>query len=162
MGMADAKTALGHENVNLVAVCDLYDGRIDEAKVAWGRDLFVTKDHREVLKREDVDAVIIATPDHWHKTISIEALKAGKHVYCEKPMVHSIGEGHEVIRAWRKSKKVYQVGSQGLSSLGNEKARQLLGQEFSIWSLAVYYSYGCFTGNRRLDQVCGQYQKAAF
>ncbi|RAV30278.1 Gfo/Idh/MocA family protein [Sinomicrobium soli] len=128
MGVADMKTALRHENVEIVAVCDLYDGRLDDARERWGDHLFLTRDYREVLKRRDVDAVIIGTPDHWHKQISIDALNAGKHAYCEKPMVHSVGEGHELINTWKKSGLVYMVGSQGLSSLGNEKARQLLAE----------------------------------
>jgi predicted dehydrogenase len=126
MGTEDTNTALMHANVSLVAVCDLYDGRLESAKKRWGDHLFLTKDHLEILKREDVDAVIIGTPDSWHKQISIDALNAGKHVYCEKPMVHSVSEGIEIIDAWKKSGKVMVVGSQGLSSLGNEKAKELL------------------------------------
>lgn len=126
MGTEDTNTALQHANVSLVAVCDLYDGRLESAKKKWGDHLFLTKDHKEILKRADVDAVIIGTPDSWHKQISIDALNAGKHVYCEKPMVHSVKEGQEVIDAWKKSGKVMVVGSQGISSLGNEKAKELL------------------------------------
>ena len=126
MGTEDTNTALRHTNVSLVAVCDLYDGRLASAKQKWGDHLFTTKDHKEILKRADVDAVIIGTPDSWHKQISIDALNAGKHVYCEKPMVHSVNEGAEVIEAWKKSGKVMVVGSQGISSLGNEKAKELL------------------------------------
>lgn len=126
MGTEDTNTALRHANVSLVAVCDLYDGRLVTAKQKWGDHLFTTKDHNEILKRSDVDAVIIGTPDSWHKQISIDALNAGKHVYCEKPMVHSVKEGAEVIEAWKKSGKVMVVGSQGISSLGNEKAKELL------------------------------------
>lgn len=126
MGTEDTNTALRHANVSLVAVCDLYDGRLQSAKQKWGDHLFLTKDHKEILKRSDVDAVIIGTPDSWHKQISIDSLNAGKHVYCEKPMVHSVKEGQEVIDAWRKSGKVMVVGSQGISSLGNEKAKELL------------------------------------
>ncbi len=126
MGVADAKTALKHENINMLAVCDLYDGRLEEAKARWGSDIYLTKDYKDILKRDDIDAVIIGTPDHWHKQISIDALKAGKHVYCEKPMIHSVEEGQNIIDTWKKSGKVYMVGSQGLSSLGNEKAKQLL------------------------------------
>lgn len=128
MGIEDTTTALRHKNVELVAVCDLYDGRLDAAKKRWGNHLFVTRDHHEILKRKDIDAVIIATPDHWHKQISIDALNAGKHVYCEKPMVHSVKEGMDVINAWKKSGKVMLVGSQGVSSLGNERAKELLAE----------------------------------
>lgn len=126
MGTEDTNTALKHANVSLIAVCDLYDGRLATAKQKWGDQLFTTKDHKEILKRTDVDAVIIGTPDSWHKQISIDALNAGKHVYCEKPMVHSVKEGADVIEAWKKSGKVMVVGSQGISSLGNEKAKELL------------------------------------
>lgn len=128
MGTADTNTCLLHEGVKLVAVCDLYQGRLEAAKERWGDAIFVTTDYKEILKRKEVDAVIIGTPDHWHKQISIDALRAGKHVYCEKPMVHSVKEGHEVINAWKKSGKVMTVGAQGISSLGNEKAKELLAQ----------------------------------
>ncbi len=128
MGLEDAQTCLKHEGVKLVAVCDLYKGRLKLAQKKWGEDIFATNDYKEVLKRKDVDAVIIGTSDHWHKQISIDALQAGKHVYCEKPMVHSVDQGHEVINAWKKSGKVFLVGSQGVSSLGNEKAQQLLAE----------------------------------
>ncbi|MFK8055920.1 MAG: Gfo/Idh/MocA family protein [Saprospiraceae bacterium] len=125
MGVEDTKTALKIPGVKVVAVCDLYDGRLEAAKDMWGKDIFTTRDYKEILARPDVDAVIIATPDHWHKEISVAAMEAGKAAYCEKPMVHSIEEGPAVIAAAKKSGKTYQVGSQGLSSLGNEKAREL-------------------------------------
>ncbi|MCU0375827.1 MAG: Gfo/Idh/MocA family oxidoreductase [Chitinophagaceae bacterium] len=126
MGTEDMKTALQHAGVSITAVCDLYKGRIEAAKQRWGTGLFTTNDHKELLKRSDVDAVIIGTPDHWHMPIAVDALMAGKHVYVEKPMVHSVGEGMQLIDAWKKSGKVCMVGSQGLSSRGNEKAKELL------------------------------------
>jgi len=126
MGNADTDTAITVPGVKLVAVCDLYNGRLDDAKKKWGNDLFTTKDYREILDRKDIDAVIIATPDSWHKDISVAAMNKGKAVYCEKPMVHDLSEGPAVVAAQQKSKMVYQVGSQGVSSLGNEKAKQLL------------------------------------
>lgn len=126
MGVADTITALNHENTELVAVCDLYKGRLDKAQERWGNHLFLTADYKALLKRKDIDVVIIGTTDHWHKQISVDALNAGKHVYCEKPMVHSVKEGHDLINAWKKSGRIFMVGSQGLSSLGNEKAKQLL------------------------------------
>lgn len=126
MGVEDAKTALQHPNVQITAVCDLYKGRIEAAQKRWGDKLFATNDYKELLKRSDVDAVIIGTPDHWHMPVTVDALQAGKHVYVEKPMVHSVGEGMKLIDVWKKSGKVCMVGSQGLSSLGNEKAKELL------------------------------------
>jgi predicted dehydrogenase len=126
MGTQDTITALSVPGTKLVAVCDLYDGRLKDAKNKWGADLFATRSYKELLNRKDIDAVIVATPDHWHQQISIDAMKAGKHVYCEKPMVHSITEGPAVIKAQKETGKVFQVGSQGVSSLGNEKAKELL------------------------------------
>lgn len=126
MGVEDAKTALTLNGVQLVAVCDLYEGRLQAARERWGQSIATTRDYRELLDRRDIDAVIIGTPDHWHMTIAVDAMDKGKAVYCEKPMVHDIGEGAAVVAAQQRSKVVFQVGSQGLSSLGNEKARDLL------------------------------------
>ncbi|HET7117382.1 MAG TPA: Gfo/Idh/MocA family oxidoreductase [Hanamia sp.] len=128
MGVADATTNRTVPGTKLVAVCDLYDGRLAEAKKRWGNDIYTTRDYKEILERKDIDAVIIATPDFWHKDISVAAMNKGKHVYCEKPMVHDISEAPAVIEAQNKNKVVFQVGSQGMSSLGNEKAKELLKQ----------------------------------
>jgi predicted dehydrogenase len=125
-GSEDTNVALQIPGVKLVAVCDLYDGRLADAKKRWGADIFTTKIYKEILNRKDIDAVIVGTPDHWHQQISIDAMHAGKHVYCEKPMIHSITEGPAIIKAQQETGKVFQVGSQGVSSLGNEKARELL------------------------------------
>lgn len=125
MGNADADTAITIPGVKLVAACDLYDGRLEQAKKKYGADIFTTRDHKEILSRKDIDAVIIATPDHWHKDIAVDAMNAGKSVYVEKPMIQNISEGPAVIEAQKKNKVVLQVGSQGMSSLGNEKAKEL-------------------------------------
>jgi predicted dehydrogenase len=124
-GIYDTQAALGVNGVKLVAVCDLYLGRLERAKELWGNDVMVTRDYRKILERKDIDAVIIATPDHWHQKIAIEALGAGKHVYCEKPMIQKFEEGDALIKAEKESGRIMQVGSQGMSSLGNEKAKQL-------------------------------------
>jgi predicted dehydrogenase len=123
-GNNDLEAALKVPGIEMVAACDLYKGRLERAKQVYGKDLFVTADHRELLNRRDVDAVIIATSDHWHSRISIDALKSGKAVYCEKPMVHRISEGQGVIDAWKKSKKTMQIGSQRVSSIATIKARE--------------------------------------
>ena len=111
--------------VKLVAACDCYDGRLQHMKEVYGPDTFITRDYREIVARKDIDAVIIATPDHWHAPISIDCLNADKHVYCEKPMVHAIEEGHDVIAAQAKAGNVFQVGSQYRSSATYLKARDL-------------------------------------
>lgn len=125
MGFSNAFWSLKVPGVKLVAVCDLYTGRLDHAKEKFGKEIVVTKNYQELLDRKDIDAVIIATSDHWHDRISIEAMNKGKHVYCEKPMVHKLEEGAEVIATQKKTGKVFQVGSQRVSSIVTEKAREL-------------------------------------
>ena len=126
MGTSDTRTALSVEGVRLVGVCDLYDRRLEEAKSQWGNDLFLTKDYREILAMKQVDAVIIATPDHWHQPIAIEAMNAGKHVYCEKPVIHQLKEGRKLIEARDRNQSFFQIGSQGMASVGNKVARVLI------------------------------------
>ena len=125
-GHGDTATALKVPGVQLVAVCDLYTGRLENAKELYGAQIFTTRNYLEILSRKDVDAVIIATSDNWHARITKDALKAGKAVYCEKPMVHKIGEGMGVVEAHKASKTVMQVGSQRVSSIVYKKAQELL------------------------------------
>lgn len=125
-GQGDTRTALQVPGVKLVAVADCYDGRLAHAKELWGSDVFTTRDYREILSRKDVDAVLIATPDHWHKQAAVDALRAGKDVYLEKPMIHIYPDGPEIIDAARSSHRVLQVGSQRVSSILYAKAKELL------------------------------------
>ncbi|QEH36033.1 Inositol 2-dehydrogenase [Aquisphaera giovannonii] len=126
IGFIDTRTALKVPGTELVAVADLYEGRRVHAREAFGDHVKAYVDYREVLARPDVDAVLLCVPDHWHARMSIDAMKAGKAVYCEKPMVQKIPEGREVIAAEEQTKSVFQVGSQFASSLVYEKARELI------------------------------------
>ncbi len=126
MGTGDTRSSLANPGVELVAVCDLYEGRLTRAKEVFGNHLFVTKDYREILQRKDIDAVIVATTDHWHAPVSIAAMESGKDVYCEKPMVHALSEGEALVAAQQRTGRIIQVGSQRVSSIVYQKAKDLM------------------------------------
>lgn len=125
MGQENMDTSLKIPGINLVAVCDLYAGRLTRVKEKYGKDVFTTRDYREILSRKDVDAVLVSTSDQWHARITQDALKSGKHVYCEKPMVKLIEEGFPVINTQKETGKVLQIGSQPMSGLAVAKAKEL-------------------------------------
>ena len=125
-GHFDLDTALRVPGIELAGICDLYSGRLENAKEKFGAELYTTRNYKDLLDKKDIDAVIIATTDCWHARITLDALAKGKHVYLEKPMVYKISQGFDVINASRKSGKVLQVGSQRVSSIGYAKAKELL------------------------------------
>ena len=129
MGFNNLATSVQVPGVKLLAVCDLYTGRLERAKEIYGKEIFTTKNYQEILDRKDVDAVLICTSDNWHDRISIDAMNKGKHVYCEKPMVHKLEQGAEVIATQKRTGKIFQVGSQGVSSIVTDKARELFEQK---------------------------------
>ena len=98
--------------VEWAAVCDVYNVRADEAATLAGGAVKTYKEHERVLEHNDIDAVVIATPDHWHGPIAVDACEAGKDLYIEKPMVHKPADGKAVVGAVRRKKRICQVGMQ--------------------------------------------------
>jgi predicted dehydrogenase len=99
-------------NIEMRAVCDVYEPNLNRGLEAAGKAAKSYEDYQDLLANKDVDAVIVATPDHWHARMTIDAVRAGKDVYVEKPMCHTAGEGFDVIKAVRQTKRVVQVGTQ--------------------------------------------------
>lgn len=100
-------------NIVQAAVCDLYQVRLDRAKATIGvSDANAVRDHRRIMDRKDIDAVVISTVDNWHADIAIDALDSGKHVYVEKPLARYLDEGFRLYDAVKRTKKVLQAGSQ--------------------------------------------------
>ena len=116
----------GMSGVEIVAVCDAYRGRLERAVERTEGRAKVYRNHREVLALTNVDAVFVVTPDHLHKVHVLAALEAGKDVYCEKPLTYQVDEGLEMISAVKKSGRLLQVGSQGISSPIQNKAREIV------------------------------------
>jgi predicted dehydrogenase len=120
------KASLLVPGVECVAAADLYDSRHEAAKEALGgKDIFTTREYRQVLDRKDIDAVIVATMDHWHRKVGEDAAAAGKDVYCEKPMSHTVEDGFAMIDAIQKNKRMMTVGSQRVSSILYAKAHDI-------------------------------------
>lgn len=115
--------------VRLVGVCDVFDPHRDAARhVAGDQEIFSTRYHEELLDRADVDAVLIAGPDHWHARHVIDACEAGKDVYVEKPLTHTLNEGDGVIAAANRHERIVQVGTQQRSMPHFAEARKLIEQ----------------------------------
>lgn len=117
------------ENLEIVAVCDVYETRARSFQDRiWqvGGNARATRDYREVLALQEVDKVIVATPDHWHARLTLDALEAGKHVYCEKPMTYTIEEAQAVLARCRQTGLKVQVGVQGMSDDSYESAGQAI------------------------------------
>ena len=114
------------ETVRILEVADLYDGHLERAKELVGSSLRMSKDYRQLLDNKEINAVVIAVPDHWHKRITLDALEAGKDVYIEKPMTHRVEDGPPIIAAAKARNRIVQVGSQYQSMPANEKAIEII------------------------------------
>jgi predicted dehydrogenase len=119
------QSSLRVPGVECVAVCDLYDGRHQAAREAVRKNVPATRNYKEILDRNDVDAVIVAVTDHQHRKVVVDACAAGKDVYCEKPMSHTVDDGFTMIAAAQKDKRILQVGSQRVSSILYAKAKEI-------------------------------------
>ncbi|HEY8505455.1 MAG TPA: Gfo/Idh/MocA family oxidoreductase [Gemmataceae bacterium] len=129
MGRGHLGAFLGMDDVQVVAVCDVVAERRENA-LKMVRDRYAERkkgeptgckeysDFRKLLEQKDVDAVVIATPDHWHAIPCVRAAEAGKDIYCEKPLTHHIDEGKKIVEAVRRHKVVFQTGSQQRSEFG--------------------------------------------
>jgi predicted dehydrogenase len=112
--------------VRITAVADIWDAALAQGRKLADRQAFATSDYRQVLKRADVDAVVIGAPDHWHTPMTIEACAAGKDVYVEKPLTHEIAEGPLVIAAQNRHRRIVQVGMQQRSMPHLQKAAEIV------------------------------------
>jgi len=122
------RTAISLPGVECVAACDLYDGRHELAREIVGKPIPVTRRFQDLLDNKEIDCIINATPDHWHKQIVVDCCNAGKDVYSEKPMTHGVSEGFEMIAAAQKNNRIVQIGSQFPSNIIFTKAKELLAQ----------------------------------
>jgi len=121
------QSSLRVPGIECVAVCDLYDSRHEAAKEAVKKDVPGSRDYRKILDRKDVDAVIVATADHQHRKVLVDACLSGKDVYCEKPMSHTVEDGFAMIDVTQKTNRIVQIGSQGVSSILYAKAKEIYG-----------------------------------
>ena len=121
-------TSITLPGIECVAACDLYDGRQTLAMEIVNPNLPTTRRYQELLDNQDIDCIIAAVPDHWHKQIVVDTVSAGKDIYCEKPMSHTAAEGFEMAAAQHKTGRIVQIGSQRVSSVIYAKAKELIAQ----------------------------------
>jgi predicted dehydrogenase len=121
-------TAITLPGVECVAAADLYDSRHTLAKEIAGSQIKTTRNYKELLDNKEIDCIIAAVPDHWHKQVFVDAMGAGKDIYLEKPMSHTATEGVEMVSAAKKSGRIVQIGSQRVSSVICAKAKEMLAQ----------------------------------
>ncbi len=138
------------EQANLVEVCDCYQGHLERARERTdGKIATNFAQYKRLLDRKDIDAVVVATPDHWHLPVVLDALSAGKDVYIEKPMTHRIEDGPKIIDAARRTKRIVQVGSQWVSCDQHKKAREIVasGKLGKVTKVTASYNRNSSTGS---------------
>ena len=151
------KNAMAHDNVRVVAVCELDKKRLATAKAAvdekYGNtDCATYHDYRELLARDDINAVIIATPDHWHAMVCVEAARRKKDIYCEKPLTWSLGEGKAVVKTVQENKCVFQVGSMQRSGFYFKRAAELVRNGYLGHVKQIFVSLPNFSNAKWVDE----------
>src|SRR6266446_9869730 len=147
------------DNVTVVAISDVYQRRVTRAKDVCKGEGYL--DYRKLLERQDIDAVLIATPDQWHSKISIDAMESGKHVYCEKPMTHTVEQALQVRDAVKRYKKTFQVGPNATASDTYWKAREAIAKGRIGKATWVHGSYNrnaricLFNEHQKIDPTAG-------
>src|SRR5258706_8893298 len=121
-------TSITIPGVECAAAADLYDGRHTLAREIVRPDLPATRHYRELLDNKNIDCIVAAVPDHWHRQVVIDAVSAGKDIYCEKPMSHSAADGVAMVDAAKKTGRIVQIGSQRVSSQICAKTKELISQ----------------------------------
>jgi predicted dehydrogenase len=134
--------------IECVAVCDLYDSRHQAAREAVKKDVPATRNYKEILDRKDIDAVIVAVTDHQHRKVVVDACAAGKDIYCEKPMSHTVEDGFAIIGAVQKANRIIQVGSQRVSSILYAKAKEIYdsGMLGDVCAIEAYWDRNTASG----------------
>jgi predicted dehydrogenase len=148
-GRSDLSAFRRQPDVEIAAVCDVYQPNLDLGVKDSGGKAQTYTDFRQVLDRKDIDVIVVGTPDHWHPLVMIEACKAGKDVYVEKPICHTVDEGILMVEAARKYNRVVQVGTQQRSGIHFQKAVKLVQDGFigkvsfvRTWNYANEYPEG--------------------
>lgn len=141
--------------VRITAMADVWDTALAETRKLVGDEPVAMRDYRALLDRRDVDAVIIATPDHWHVPATIDAVMAGKDVYVEKPLTHTLAEGPRVIQAVRRTRQIVQVGMQQRSMPHLIKAREIVksGQLGKIHKIHMTWNRNSNRGARGMVKI---------
>ncbi|HEY1106019.1 MAG TPA: Gfo/Idh/MocA family oxidoreductase, partial [Agromyces sp.] len=121
-------TSIHLPGVECAGAADLYDGRHTLAREIVGPDLPVTRRYQQLLDDKSIDCIVAAVPDHWHRQVVIDAVSAGKDIYCEKPMSHTAADGVAMVAAAKKSGRIVQIGSQRVSSNIIAKAHEMISQ----------------------------------
>ena len=140
--------SLSVPGVECVAVCDLYDSRHTAAQEAVKKSVPATRNYKEILDRKDVDVVFIAVTDHQHRKVFVDACAAGKDVYCEKPMSHTVEDGFAMVAAAQKANRMVQIGSQRVSSILYQHAKDIYdsGKLGDVYSIEAYWDRNSASG----------------